>query len=118
MPNIGNNYHIGHKEQNCLPALDKDLNDKDMNLIKDMGEGKAPPGMIQTSIFNKTGHIVSKSAIRHITNYNKQNIMNDSDFELFFKLKPTAESSTTEYMMKYCRKHGYIFQLLLHDPIY
>ena len=59
-----------------------------MNLIKDIGHGKATPGMIQTSIFNKTGHIVSKSAIRHISNYNKQNTMNDSDYDSFFNLKP------------------------------
>jgi len=82
--NIGNKHHIGHKQQNCLQALDKDLNDKDMNLIKDMGHGKAHPGMIQTSIFNKTGHIVSKSAICHTANYNKQNIMNDYDYDKFF----------------------------------
>ena len=33
-------------------------------------------------------------------------------------MKPSTESSTTEYMMKYCRQQGYIFQLLLHDHIY
>ena len=44
--------------------------------------------------------------------------MNDSDYDKFFNLTKKSGSSTTEYMMKYCRKQGYLFQLLLHDPIY
>ena len=83
-----------------------------------MGEGQAPDAQIQNTVFNKTGKLVPRHTIRQITKYNKQQIVNDSDFSEMFENKEVDKLSSTEYMMKYCRSKNYNFQLLLNDPLF
>ena len=80
MPGLGNCKHIGHSKvgNNVLSYLDS----KNLQLIKDMGEGYTRPSCIQNTVFNKTGKLISRSAIYHITRYSKRYI-DDSNFEGF-----------------------------------
>ena len=80
-PGLGNCKHSGHSKigNNVMSYLD-DVNEQ---FIKDMGEGYTRPSCIQNAVFNKTGKLISRSAIRHITGYSKRNI-DGSDFDGFF----------------------------------
>ena len=98
--------------------MQDELQEKEHGLIKDMGEGQAPDAQIQNTLFNKTGKLVPRHTIRQITKYNKQTIVNDSDFSEMFENKKVEKLSATEYMIKYCRSKNYNFQLLLNDPLF
>ncbi len=67
-----------------------------------MADGQAPDAQIQNVLFNKTGKLVPRSTIRHITKYQKRLIINDSDFKDMFNEKQSEDLSATEYMMRYC----------------
>ena len=90
---------------------------EESELINDMADGQAPDAQIQNVLFNKTGKLVPRSTIRHITKFHKRLVVNDPDFEDMFNGKKRGELSATEYMMTYCRSRNYNFQLLLNDPL-
>ena len=117
IPGLGFKYHNVHDQIHSKTVLESGLDGEDSSFIKDMGEGKAPPSIIQNTVFQKTGKVISRAAIRYITNFHKRDILNDSDFTGLFPDKPTAALSSTEYMMIYCRSKGYNFQLLLYEPL-
>ena len=66
----------------------------------------------------KLENFVPRHTIRQITKYNKQTIVNDSDFSGIFENKEVDKLSSTEYVMRYYRSNNYNFQLLLNDPIF
>ena len=82
-----------------------------MGLIKDMADRQAPDAQIQNTVLNKTGKLVPRHTIRQITKYNKRTIIKNSDFREMFENKEVDKSSSTEYMMRYCRSKNYNFQL-------
>ena len=84
--------------------------------MEDMGKGHARPSTIQNTIFNKTGKLIPRSKIRHITGYDKRCIINSSEFDVLFPSNQLNDMSSTDKMVKYCRSKGYHFQLLINDP--
>ena len=118
-PGYGNKFHSHHFPLNKAKGISNkgDLDSEESELISDMADGQAPDAQIQNVLFNKTGKLVARSTIRHITKYHKRFIVNDSDFEDMFHGKKKGELSATEHMMTYCRSKNYNFQLLLNDPL-
>ena len=119
-PGYGNKYHSHHFPLNKANGISKtgDLDTEENGLISDMADGQAPYAQIQNVLFNKTGKLVPRSTIRHITKFHKRLVVNDSDFEDMFNGKKKGELSATESMMTYCRSKNYNFQLLLNDPLF
>ena len=74
-----------------------------------MVDGQAPDAQIQNTVFNKTGKLVPRHKLCQITKYNKQLIVNDSDFSEMFENREVDKLSSMGYMMKYCRKKPTIF---------
>ena len=120
VPGLGTRDHSHHSPLNKATGetMQDELEENEHGLIKDMAEGQAPDAQIQNTVFNKTGKLVPRYTIRQITKYNKQTIVNDSDFSDMFGNKEIDKLSSTEYMMKYCRSKNYNFQLLLNDPLF
>ena len=83
-----------------------------------MGEGDTRPSTIQNTLFAKTGKYLSRLRIRNLTNYHSRSIINGKDYEGLFDGKKTSDCSNIDLMVMYCKKHGYQFQLLVHDPIF
>ena len=119
-PGYGNRYHSHHFPINKASSTsNKDqLQTEDNELISNMAGGQAPDAQIQNVLFNKTGKLVERSTIRHITKFQKRLIINDSDFNEIFSGKDSESLSTVEYMMRYCRSNNYNFQMLLNDPLF
>ena len=68
MPGVDCNIHNGHEQIHSKTVLKSGLDANNSLFIKDMGEGKTPPSIIQNTVFQKTGKIISRAAIRFITN--------------------------------------------------
>ena len=67
-----------------------------------MGQGNARPSTIQSTIFNITGKLVPRSNIRHLTDYNKRCIMNNSDFDALFPSNDLNDLFSSDRIVKYC----------------
>ena len=116
VPGLGNKTH-SHHNKICSSTI-RDVDDINNKLMEDMGKGKAKPSTIQNTIFNKTGQLVPRSKIRHLTGYDKRCIMNNDDFDILFPSNDPNDLSSSDRMVKFCRNNGYHFQLLLNDPIF
>ena len=119
-PGYGNRFHSHHFPMNHASSSSSknQLQTEDNELISNMAGGQAPDATIQNVLFNKTGKLVNRSTIRHITKFQKRLIINESDFDKIFSDKKSEKLSTVEYMMRYCRSNNYNFQMLLNDPLF
>ena len=82
-PGYWNKHHSHHFPFNKAQGTSKkgELDSEDSELINDMADGQAPDAQIQNVLFNKTGKLVLKSTIRHITKFHDRLVINDSDCE-------------------------------------
>ena len=120
VPGLGIKNHLYHNQQDQSKCADvfesrRQLSEKNVKLVADMGRGKLSATQIQSAVFQSSGNLLSLSTINSITDYYNNGIIKDYEFDGVFEGRGSGVNCT-EYMMKYCNGNKYNFMLLLNDP--